>query len=167
LYGGIGMLTEVEPTKAVKLYISYAPEDKRLKDQLLKHLSLLVRNGIIESWDERQIRAGDKRDEEILKHLDDADIILCLLSANFMHSDFCYTIEMKRALERQKLGEVQIVPIILRAVDWKGTPLGDLQAIPRDYNYRPIANRPNKDEVFKIVVQEIQRIIEIHHRKTA
>ena len=159
------MLAEVRPVEAVKLYISYAPEDERLRNQLLRHLSLLVRNGIIESWDERQIRAGDKRDEEILKHLDDADIILCLLIANFMHSDFCYTIEMKRALERQKLGEVQIVPIILRAVDWKGTPLGDLQVLPRDYNNRPIADRPNKDKVFGVVAQEIQRIIDIYRGK--
>lgn len=167
MHGGIGMSTEVKPTKPVKLYISYAPEDERLKKQLLKHLSLLVRKGIIESWDERQIRAGDKRDEETLKHLDEADIILCLLSANFMHSNFCYTVEMERALERQKLEEVQVVPIILRAVDWKGSPLGDLQVIPRDYDNRPIANRSNKDEVFKVVVQEIQRIIEIHHRENA
>ncbi len=138
------MSMEVEPTRAVKLYISYAHEDERLKNQLLRHLSLLVRKGIIESWDERLIRAGDKRDEEISKQLDNADIILCLLSANFIHSNFCYTIEMKRALERQKLKEVQIVPIILRAVDWKESPIGDLQAIPRDYDYRPIASRPNK-----------------------
>lgn len=165
MQGGIDMSAEVRPVEAVKLYISYAPEDERLRNQLLRHLSLLVRNGIIESWDERQIRAGDKRDEEILKHLDDADIILCLLSANFMHSDFCYTIEMKRALERQKLGEVQIVPIILRAVDWKGTPLGDLQVLPRDYNNRPIADRPNKDKVFGVVAQEIQRIIDIYRGK--
>jgi TIR domain len=167
LHGGIGMSTEVEPTRAVKLYISYAPEDEGLKKQLLKHLSLLVRQGYIESWDNRQIRAGNKRDEEVLKHLDEADIILCLLSANFIQSDFCYSVEMRRALERQKLKEVQVVPIILRAVDWKGTPLGDLQVIPRDYNNRPIADRPNKDKVFRVVVQEIGRIVEIHRRKNS
>ncbi len=159
------MSTEVKPTKPVKLYISYAPEDERLKKQLLKHLSLLVRKGIIESWDDRQIRAGDKRDEEILKHLDEANIILCLLSVDFMHSDFCYTIEMERALERQKLREVQVVPIILRAVDWKGSPLGDLQVIPRDLNNRPIADRPKKDKVFRVVAQEIQRIIDLSFGK--
>ncbi len=161
------MSTEVAPVKAVKLYISYATEDEKLKNQLLRHLGLLIRKGYIESWDDKQIRAGDKRDEEVLKHLGEANIILCLLSANFIQSDFCYTIEMKYALERQKENNVQIVPIILKSVDWKGTPLGDLQVLPRDYNNRPIADRPNKDKVFGAVVQEIQRVIEMYRRRNA
>ncbi len=160
------MSVETNTTGATKVFLSYAYEDEKLKKQLLKHLSFLVRQGVIECWDVQKIRAGDKRDEEILKRLNEANIILCLLSASFIDSEF-YTVEMKRALERQKLKEVQVVPILLRSVEWKKTPLGNLQAIPRAYNNKPIAEWPNKDRAFREVAREIERIVEIVRRKNA
>lgn len=152
------MLSESQFTRNVKIFISYSPKDVRLKNELLKHLSSLKRKGSIESWDVQQIRAGDKRDEETLKHLDEANVILCLLSADFLHSDYCYTVEMGRALERQKSGEVEVIPVLLRAVDWQETPLHALQAIPRDH--KPIADRSNKDKVLAGVAREIARVVD-------
>ena len=66
-----------------------------------------------------------------------SEIILLLISPNFMHSDYCYSIEMRRALERHERGEARVIPVILRPVDWKGTPIGELQALPTDGETSP------------------------------
>ncbi|MDQ2888800.1 MAG: toll/interleukin-1 receptor domain-containing protein, partial [Chloroflexota bacterium] len=149
------MSTEVKPTKPVNVYISYASRDEYFKEKLLSHLSTLQRQGAIESWDIQQIRAGDKRDEETLKHLNEANIILCLLSADFMSSDYHHTVEMQRAFERQKLGELEVIPILLRPVQWQQTSFYKLQAIPR--NEKPITSWLDRDKAFTEVAQEVAR----------
>lgn len=152
------MPSESKFINTVKIFVSYSEKDETLKRKLLLHLSPMKRQGIIESWDLQQIRAGDKRDEEILKHLDEANIILCLISPDFVASDYCYTQEMLRALEKQKLGEVEVIPILLRSVDWQKTPLRALQVIPRDH--KSIADRYNKGKIFTEVAREIARVVE-------
>src|SRR5260370_35842881 len=97
---------------------------------LVKHLSVLKRQGIIDIWHDRNISAGTEWEREIDKHLNTAQIILLLISPDFMDSDYCYGIEMKRAMERYEQGKSRVIPIILRPAYWQKTPFGNLQALP-------------------------------------
>src|SRR5438876_12433 len=103
----------------VHLFYSYAPEDEALRQQLEQHLTLLQRQGFIHPWSNRFISAGAEREAEIAAQLNKATIILLLLSPSFIASDFCYGVEMKRALERHHNDEVRIIPIILRPCEWQ------------------------------------------------
>lgn len=116
----------------IKIFFCYARKDKELRDELEKHLEPLRRTGKITTWHDRAIQPGKEWKKEIDIHLNSSNIVLLLVSPNFMHSDYCYGIEMRRALERHEAGEARVIPIILRPVDWKETPIGELQALPRD-----------------------------------
>ena len=96
--------------------------------------------------------------DEIDMHLETASIILLLVSPDFLASDYCYDIEMQRALERHKSGEARVVPIILRPCDWQHSPLKDLQCLPRDG--KPVTQWPDQDEVFNTITQGLRRVIE-------
>src|SRR5689334_13289437 len=106
----------VEPIKAIKIFYSYAHEDKARRDELEKHLAALTRSGKILTWYDRDIQAGLQWEQEIDTHLNSADLVLLLISHHFMASDYCYGIEMKRALERHASGEARVIPIILSPV---------------------------------------------------
>src|SRR2546421_1325835 len=115
----------------VQIFFCYAHEDELLLKKLKTHLKPLQRQGLIDLWHDRDIIAGTDWQREISKHLNEAQIILLLVSSDFMESDYCYGIEMKRALERQECGEKCVIPIIIRHVYWQAA-LGKLQALPTD-----------------------------------
>src|SRR5438105_15534569 len=108
----------------VEVFISYAHEDEALLRQLETHLSLLKRQGLISLWHDRQIVAGTDWAQAIDTQLEQAGVILLLISADFLASDYCYGIEMSRALQRHKVRQVSVIPIGIRPVEWKSTPLG-------------------------------------------
>jgi hypothetical protein len=114
------MPPESQDQKALEVFFSYAHEDEELRNRLAKHLSILKRQRLISAWHDRQIGAGKEWDREINEHLERAQIILLLVSAGFLASDYCYDIEMKRALERHEAKEARVIPIILKPVDCKG-----------------------------------------------
>jgi TIR domain-containing protein len=136
------------------LFFSYSHLDESLRDQLETHLSSLWRQGIISSWHDRRITAGTEFGDAIDSHLDVADVILLLISPDFIASDYCYEREMSRALERHQKGEARVIPVILRPCDWHGLPFGELLATPKDG--RPITMWPNIDEAFLDVVNAIK-----------
>src|SRR5260221_2693279 len=103
-----------ESTKAFKIFYCYARKDKELRDELEKHLEPLRRSGQIITWYDRDIQPGMKWKSTIDANLNDSDIILLLISPNFMRSDYCYSVEMHQALEKQKTGELIVIPLILR-----------------------------------------------------
>jgi hypothetical protein len=141
---------------ALKVFISYAHEDEPLRRELQKHLSVLRRQGLIEYWHDREILPGSDWAGEIDKQIDEADLIMLLISADFLASDYCYEIEMKRALERHKANEAHVIPIILREVDWQGAPFGKLQALPEGANPVTSSYWPNRDEAFANVAKGIR-----------
>ncbi len=98
----------------VRVFYSYSHADEDLRQELEKHLSLLQRQGIIAGWHDRKILPGSAWEEELDQHLEEAQIVLLLLSADFMASNYCYDREMQRALERHAQGEAQVIPIYLR-----------------------------------------------------
>lgn len=130
----------------VKLFFSYSHRDESLRDELEIHLSALRRQGVIETWHDRRIGAGKEFDSEISEHLETAQIILLLISPYFIASDYCYDIEMKRALERHNAGEARVIPVILHPCDWHNLPFGKLTAVPKDG--KAVSKYPNHHEAF-------------------
>src|SRR4051812_25942213 len=97
------------------VFFSYSHADEALRDELEKHLKILQRQGIIEMWHDRRIGAGSELHGEIDENLNSADIILLLVSADFLNSDYCHDVEMKQAIKRHNNGEAIVIPVILRA----------------------------------------------------
>ena len=117
---------------SITIFFCYAREDEVLLNKLKSHLKPLQREGLIAVWHDRDISAGSVWEHEIKQHLNAAQIILLLISPDFMQSDYCYGIEMQRALERHANGEAKVIPVILRPVYWGIKPLRALQALPTD-----------------------------------
>jgi hypothetical protein len=136
------------------LFFSYSHADEALRDQLEIHFSSLKRQGIISAWHDRRILAGTEIDQAIDQNLDNADVILLLVSPDFIASDYCYEREVKRALQRHLEGSARVIPVILRPCDWHSLEFGKLLATPTDG--RPITKWPNADEAFLDVVKSIK-----------
>ncbi len=142
----------------IEVFFSYSHRDEQLRSELEKHLSILKRQGIITAWYDREISAGTEWAGKIDEHLNTAQIILLLISADFLASNYCYDIELKRAMERDAAREARVIPVILRDVYWKGAPFGKLQALPK--NAEPVTNWANQDQAFKDVAIGIHKAVE-------
>jgi TIR domain len=154
------------PPDSLKLFFSYTHKDEPLRDQLATHLSQLKRDRIITDWCDRNITAGTEWAQAIDDNLNTADIILLLISADFLASDYCWTKEMDPALERHNQGTARVIPIILRPCDWYSAPFGKLQALPEDA--KPVTQWADPDEAFTHIAQGIRTAItELQQRKTS
>jgi hypothetical protein len=141
-----------------RLFISYAHEDEGLKRVLISHLSSLNRQGLIEIWEDRRVLPGGNVHEAIKTNLDLVEIIVLLVSADFLASEYCYSVELKRAIDRHRSGNARVIPIIVRPVDWSGTPFSDLAALPIDG--KAVSTFDNADEAWLGVAQGIRRVVE-------
>lgn len=141
-----------------KIFFSYSHNDEVLRDELEKHLSVLRRQGIVETWHDRRIGTGGDFGHEISTHLEEADFIILLVSADFLASDYCYDLEMKRAMERHERGEAIVVPVILRPCSWHGAPFGKLLAAPTEG--KPVTKFPSLDDGFLEVTTAIEKAVQ-------
>ena len=135
--------------RPLKLFFSYAHGDQNFRDELEKALAFLKHAGAIETWHDRKIRPGDDwASVAIDKHLLEADIILLLISADFANSRYCWDIETQAAMDRHSRGEARVAPIMIRSVEpgWSKTPIGRLQALPRDA--RAVTSWPRRDDAY-------------------
>src|SRR5947207_2748810 len=148
---------EVEETQHITLFYSYAHKDELLRDELDKHLSQLRRGGHIALWHDRNINAGTDWELQIHAHLNTAQIILLLVSADFMHSDYCYSIEMERSLAKHQEGKSRVIPILLRPVMWEDAPFAFLQVLPQDA--KPVTTWPNQDLAFVHIAIQIRKVV--------
>jgi hypothetical protein len=146
------------PQRAIKVFFSYTHKDEDLRNELAKHLRLLERQGIIAGWHDRRILPGSEWAGEIDTHIQTAHIILLLVSADFLASDYCYEIEVTQAMARHEAGAARVIPIILRPVDWHPAPFGKLQALPKDGH--PVKSWPNSDEAFQDIARGIRTVAE-------
>src|SRR5437868_1226039 len=129
----------------ITVFYSYAHADERLRQQLEIHLGLLRQQRIIAEWHDRQIGAGTDWAQEIDTHLSTARVILLLISPDFLASDYCYGVELQRALQRDAANEARVIPILLRPVaDWEKAPFARLAVLPT--NARPITTWRNRDQ---------------------
>jgi hypothetical protein len=145
--------------KPLKVVYCYARKDKKLQERLESHLEVLKRSGQITSWHDGKILPGADWEQEIFRNLNTADIILLLISDHFINSGYCYNKEMQKALERRKAGSTRVIPVIIRPVEWKETPIGTIQALPDEG--KPITLWRNKDKAFQSVVQGVKRVIDV------
>ncbi len=157
--GHDGIATDSKPkTNGIKVFCAYSHQDEALRDHLENHLSSLKRRGVISVWHDRKIGAGGEWEKEIHQHLNTSDIILLLISSDFLTSDYCYNIEMNRAVERHNAGEACVIPIILRPVDWEEEAISKLQTLPR--NAKPVTLWKNQDEAFTNIARGIKKVVE-------
>lgn len=151
------MSKAIPPSSVVEVFFSYAPEDGDLRKKLVDHLKLLERNGVIKVWHDRKILPGQDRNSEVSAHLQTADIVLLLISSDFMASDYLYGMEMLRAIERHKAKEARVVPIILRPCDWEDAPFSDFGVLPD--NKIPCTQWPDINSAFLNVTQGLKAIV--------
>lgn len=142
----------------VEVFYAFAPEDLPWVQELEKHLSLLQRQHLIATWHSRLIQAGEDWQHVIDTHLQNASIILLLVSPDFLASDYCYGVEMKRALEQEQTRGVRVIPVLLRPVLWKDAPFAHLHPLPSDETF--LSEWPNPDRAFTEVTASIRRMLE-------
>ena len=147
-----------EETTMPKLFFSYSHVDEALRDRLEVHLSLMKTQGLIETWHDRGITAGSNFSAAIDENLESADVILLLVSADFLASWYCYSVEMKRALERHEEGSARVIPVILEPCDWHTAPFGKLLAVPKDG--KAVTTWANQAEAWTDAVRQIRKAVE-------
>jgi hypothetical protein len=139
------------------VFFSYSHADEDLRNRLEVHLAMLERQGVITIWHDRRLPPGDEFDHGISEQLEIADLILLLVSPDFLASRYCYDVEMARALQRHRAGEARVLPVILRPCDWKSTPFGSLLATPTDG--KPITKFTDYDDALLEVTNAIKSAI--------
>lgn len=145
----------------IKVFLSYAHQDEKFQKELDEHLGALKHENLIEAWWDHQILPGSNWSEEIAQHLEEADLILLLVSSAFLNSTYCYEKEMRRAIERHEAGTARVLPILLRSCHWKPAPFAKLQGLPR--GMKAIASWPTRskrDAVWAEIVAAIHRTAE-------
>lgn len=141
----------------ISVFFSYSHRDESFRDELETHLAMLKREGLIEAWHDRRIGAGTAVHEEISEQLEQAKVILLLVSPYFLASDYCHDREMKRALERHAMGEAIIIPVIVHPCDWQHSVLSNLRATPPDG--KPISKFANLHDAYLAVVKDVRQAI--------
>ncbi len=147
----------------IKVFISYARKDEVYKNELQKWLKPYVKNQLVETWDDFNIEPGQEWDVTIRQALQDAHVLLFLVSPDFVASDYIDRVEIKSAMERYQKGIVKIVPIIIRHIDLSYSPLKKFQALPR--NAKPISDFENEDSAWNQVAQSLRVLFENLQKK--
>lgn len=147
------MLTPMESPPL--LFYAYADPDERFAEELEKHLSSMEHEGLIRSWNARMIKAGEDRGKEIGRKLNEAGYILFLVSADFL-ADCTELIQL--ALQHHKAKRAKIIPVLVRAVDWKRSPFGALEPCPR--NGKSVKSWADQDEAWLDVVESIRGLLD-------
>jgi len=146
-----------------EVFISYSYKDEELFKQFEKYLRVLARNGKIRTWHGRKIPPGDKWEEVIDERLKLADLVLLLVSVDFLVSEYCFSVEFEGAKKRQAIGATRIIPIILHPCPWPDTPIAMFQVLPRDGE--PIASSKDTATAFLNVTNSIRELVESSGRK--
>ena len=152
------MSLTVKSPHALELFYSYTRKDEQWLKRLEGHLSGLRRQGFIVGWHRCEINAGLDWRSEALAHLNTAQIILLLVSPDFLDSEYCQSVEMMRAIERHRTGDARIIPIILRPCDWQGTIIEELQVLPT--SGKEITLWSNSDNALLQVAKGIRRVVD-------
>lgn len=151
------------PLPPVKLFCCYAHTDKAFRAELEKHLGLLKRLGVIHAWHDRKIPAGQAWAGPLDPHLETAEVLLLLVSPDFIAADFCYGREMARALVRHEQGLTMVVPVLLRPTDLADTPLLALPCLP--LGLKPISLWLDKEQAYLDVTKGLRQLLGEWHER--
>lgn len=152
-----GTTPSIKEILPIKIFYCYAHEDRDLRDRIDKHLGVLKRTGQVMGWYDREIQVGTEWEREIEVHLSTASIILLLVSADFVNSDYCYGMEMQKALEMHEKRKAHVLPILLRPVDWQDAPFAKLQILPT--GAIPVTEWQNQDKALEDVARQIRTVV--------
>ncbi len=141
----------------LEVFCCYAREDQKLLAHLKKHLAPLERQGQITIWSDSNLDAGVEWEKELHQHLESADIILLLISPDFMASDYCYSTEMERAIAHHNEGSAVVIPILLRPIHWHNAPFAKLQMIPT--NTLPVTSWADRDSALQDITIYVDRVV--------
>lgn len=155
--GAVALSTSARAT-ALSLFVSYSHADEGVKKQLEKHLHPLERMSLVKKWSDRQIRPGQEWDRVISDNLRTANLVVILVSVDFLNSSYCYDIEMDEALEYHDKGKLTLIPVIVGHCLWKTAPFARIQALPKDA--LPICSWSNQDEALVNVAEGIRTAAE-------
>jgi O-acetyl-ADP-ribose deacetylase (regulator of RNase III) len=144
--------------KAASVFVSYAHEDEELRNKLSDHLGGLRHGGYIEDWSDGKIVPGQEWAPEIIWRLDEADIILLLITSSFLGSEFIGKVELAKALERHRRGEATVIPVILKPADWQSAGLAGLQALPKDA--KAVSTWSDHDAAYLDIARGLRRAID-------
>jgi hypothetical protein len=153
----------------VSIFFSYSRKDEALRQELDDHLATLKRSGLVDSWYDGCIGAGDEWERQITHNLKNAQIILLLISVDFIKSDFCHQVELTEAIKRHKAGDAHVIPVLMRSCMWKPTSvgdmqLGDLQALPKDA--KPISKWTDRDDAFTNIAEGLyEKILQVQQEQ--
>jgi hypothetical protein len=143
----------------MRLFFSYAHKDDEYREQLVTSLAMLRRRGFISLWHDRNITAGAVWADVVDQEMELANVIVLLVSPDFLASKYCYDVEMSRAMQRHEEGTARVIPILVRwSADWDQAPFGKLQALPSDG--RPVRAWGDPDEAWVNIAQGIRRAVE-------
>jgi TIR domain len=152
------LTTQLEPIPAgIQVFVSYAHKDEKLRSELDKHLTLLKRKGVVDAWYDRKILPGTDFGAEIDNRLCGSQLVLFLVSPDFLASGYCYEKEMARAMQMHQAGSARVIPVILRPVDWKDAPFAKLLALPKDG--KPVTKWANRDSALLDITEGIRSAI--------
>jgi hypothetical protein len=144
------------------VFVSYSHRDEEEKQELLTHLGVLRRAGLIELvWSDDRIDPGVNWRREIIDAINRARIAILLISAHFLDSDFIHETEIPLLLERRNRDDFIIIPVIAKACVWRKFGwLAEMQVRPR--NGRPIwgAGSRKVDAQLAAIAGEISDIVE-------
>jgi flagellar biosynthesis GTPase FlhF len=141
----------------IEVFFSYSRKDKELRDELDTHLALLKRRGVT-TWHDCQIVAGSEWEQEINRRIETADIILLLISSDFIASNYCYEKELPDILSRHEAGEAYVIPVLLRPVaGWKQSPFAKLQICPA--GGLPVTQWNDRDAAFVNVADSVEEAV--------
>jgi hypoxanthine phosphoribosyltransferase len=143
--------------KKPKIFISYCHADLDYKNKLDAHLTPLRHSDLVDVWFDGHIKPGDEWEKAIDDNINEADIILLLISIDFITSKYCYSIELKKAIERHENGTARVIPIIIRYCNWEHQLFAKFQVLP--YQGKPVTSFSDKDEAFAQIVAEIHTSI--------
>lgn len=146
------------PPRSLRIFLSYAREDEEMKQRLHVFLAPLRRSGRVAVWHDSEILPGEEWDTAIKTEIAQADLILLLVSPDFLASDYIWQHEISKAMERHERKEASVVPVFLRPCDWQDMPFARVQGLP--INTRSVTQYENADEAYLEIVQGIRRILE-------
>lgn len=130
----------------LKCFISYSHKDKKMCEEFRTHVDVLNRTYNITQWYDGMIPAGGEIDDEIVKNLNDSDIVFLLISTNYIRSNFCYEKELAIAISRHRNNECIVIPVILRQFLQGEYPFSKLKYVPTDG--RPVAKFKSHNDGF-------------------
>ena len=141
----------------ISIFISYAHADEDIKKELDKQLTPLKRSGKIETWNDRELVAGQEWDEVIITELNKSDVILLLISADFIASQYIWDKELATAMKRHEEGTAHVIPIIIKNCLWQEMPFAKLQALPK--NAKPVAAYDLAEDAYTEIAVAINKLV--------